>query len=383
MKYPTKKKAFSSTWTMVKKESLQIIRDKQTLFMLFFIPLFILFLFGYALNFDLKEIKLAIYDLDKSKNSRSFIDSFNQSKYFTTTLYIDQTNQVNQALNQRKAQVVMIINKNFGNQIINNENTSVQFLIDGADSNTATSIASYVQSASLLFNEKMINTYQYTQSPLDGPRISCASRIWFNPSLDNAKFFVPGLLGFIFMIITVVSTSLSIVREKEKNSMELILASPIKSQNIILGKTLPYFLISIIALFFILTISYFLFNTSIQGSILLLTLASIIFIFTGLGLGLFISTLAHSQQVAFYIAIIATLLPTIMLSGFIYPISNMPLAVQYISYLFPGRYYIYILRTIILKGVGITAFYKDLIILFLYMCSILTIGMIKMKRSRL
>ncbi|RMH72004.1 MAG: ABC transporter permease [Gemmatimonadetes bacterium] len=347
---------------IIKKEFRQIWRDKRSLAVLLVIPSVLLMLFGYALNFDVKHLKLAVYDADKSAESRKLIQTFINSEYFDLVYNLENPNEIDHLMGQERIQLALVIPADFSGRILRGEVARVQTIIDGANSNTATTAAGYVDAAIQFYGERI----QLKMLRQADPLLHFQPRIWFNPELKSVKFLVPGLIALILMITTVISTALSIVREKERNTMEQIVVSPLKPVELILGKTIPYVLISFLAAMIILGVGYVLFDVTVQGSYVLLFVATLIFIFAGLGWGLFISTIADSQQVAFMIATITTLLPTFVLSGFVFPIRNMPAIVQAVTYVVPARYYLVALRDIMLKGVGLASFGEQLVFLALF-----------------
>jgi ABC-2 type transport system permease protein len=358
---------------IVKKEFRQIVRDKRTLGILLFLPSFMLVMFGYALNFDVKHIKLAVCDYDRSADSRKFVESFVESGYFDYRYYLSGENEIDPLLDEGKAAVAIVIPPDFSETMARGESATVQAIIDGTNATSAPAIVGYVTAVTRGFSEEILlksmlraGVSHYT------PPIDFRPRIWFNPELRSAKFLIPGLIGFILMVTAVVSTSLSIVREKERGTMEQITVSPVKPLELILGKTIPYIAISVVATFVILLVGYVLFDVTVKGSYLLLLLVTLIFLIGCLGLGLLISTVSSSQQVAFTLATMITVLPSFVLSGFIFPIRNMPVFVQVITYLVPARYFMAALRAIILKGVGITAFWEQIALMIAF--AALTIG---------
>lgn len=363
---------------MIKKEFYQTIRDKRSLGVLLIIPALTLALFGYALNFDLKNISLAVYDADKTQASHNFIDELLHTGYFDLKYYLDDIQEIDQLLIRNKATVAMVIPRNFSNDILHGTITPVQFIVDGTNANTAGTAMGYINA----LMEYYTSTIHIETTTLHSP-IELQSRIWYNPGLTSALFFVPGLIGFILMITTVISTALSIVREKENGTMEQLTVSPMRPLEMLLGKTIPYIVISLIGTAVILWLGNLLFGVTVAGSYWLLLLVTLLFIFAGLSLGLLISTISDSQQVAFFTSIMVTMLPTFVLSGFIFPIENMPSFIQLITHIIPARYYIFALRAIILKGVGISVFWEQAIALIIFGTIILTLSTFRMYRKKL
>ncbi|MBN1231790.1 MAG: ABC transporter permease [Candidatus Coatesbacteria bacterium] len=345
---------------VLKKEIRQISRDKRSLGLLFFLPAFMLVMFGYALNFDVKNIPVAICDNDKSEKSKEFIRYIINNEYFTFMHLLKNEKEADKLLQTEKAKVVIIISKGFSQKILSRTDTSVQVLIDGCNSTTASNAIGYINAMFAGFQNKIISR---TIDINSSQTIDYEPRVWYNPELKSVNFLFPGLIAFILAITAVISTSLSIVREKERGSMEQIIVSPVRPWELIVGKTIPYVFIALVSTSLILTSGYLLFDISIKGSYLLLLLVSMLFLTGCLGQGLLISTFSSSQQVAFMIAVISTMLPTFILSGFVFPIRNMPLIIQIITYFIPAKYFIITLRSIILKGVGLEAFSEQILFL--------------------
>ena len=358
---------------VIKKELRQIKRDKRTLGILLLVPAFMLVMFGYALNFDVKHISLAMLDHDKSAESRRFIENFLHTEYFDLNYYASNGDDLDKLLNDGDATVALVIPHDFSEDIAANRRTSIQVLLDGTNPTSASTAAGYISTIVIGYSEDILMETLARAGHGDyQPPIDYKPRVWFNPELESAKFLVPGLIGFILMVTAVISTSLSVVREKERGTIEQITISPLRPIELIIGKTIPYVFTSLAATLVILAVGYVLFDVSIKGSPLLLLLATLIYLTGCLGLGLLISTISSSQQVAFTIAIMATMLPTFLLSGFVFPVRNMPLPIQIITYLVPAKYFMVTLRAIMLKGVGLSACWDQ----FLYLIAFASITIV-------
>jgi ABC-2 type transport system permease protein len=366
---------------IVRKEFRQIRRDKRALGVLLFIPSLMLIMFGYALNFDVKHSALAVYDEDNSKTSREFVQIFFNSEYFDFAYHLTDLKSVNELLDMEKVRAVIIIPHDFSHNIAEGKDAPIQIVVDGSNSNVATTVLGYlsaiIQQYSLNIMAKTF--YRYGQREIVRP-IDMRPRIWYNPELRSAKFLVPGLIAFILTITAVISTSLSVVREWEMGTIEQIIVSPVKPVELILGKTVPSTVIALIATITILLAGYLLFDVQIKGSFLLLFIVTFVFLVGSLGLGLLISTIAGTQQVAFMIAVIATMLPTFILSGFVFPIRNMPTIIQGITYFIPARYFLVALRSIMLKGAGLSAFWDQFLFLVAYAVLMLGASSIRMRK---
>lgn len=366
---------------IVRKEFRQIKRDKRILSILLFIPALMLLMFGYALNFDVKHTSMAVYDEDRSSTSREFVEQFFISEYFTKVQTLESKAEINNLLDAEQARVVLVIPSSFTKDIQRGRAASVQVIVDGANSNAASTVLGYINAIIQQYSVKVMTEsfVRMGQQNITMP-IDFEPRVWYNPELESAKFLVPGLIAFILMVTAVVSTALAIVRERELGTMEQLMVSPIKPIELILGKTIPYTLISLFATVTVLFLGYILFDVSIKGSIFLLSLVTFIFFIGSLGMGLLISTMVETQQLAFMIAAIVSMLPTFILSGFVFPIRNMPIIIQGITYLLPARYFLVVLRAIILKGAGLSAFWDQALILAIYAFFMISISSLRMRK---
>jgi len=357
---------------VAKKELRQIARDKRTLGMLLVMPAFLLIMYGYALNFDVKHLSLAVFDQEKSQRSRDFCQRFLHSEYFDLKYDLRNEGEIDKLLSEGRVQAALVIPPDFSKSLLNGREASVQIILDGEETTVAGTAIGYVNAIAQSYSNDIILKAMMKigrQGPLFP--IDYHPRVWFNPDLRSARFLVPGLMAFILMITVVVSTSLSVVRERERGTIEQIIVSPVRPMELIIGKTIPYVFISLAASHFVLLFAYILFDVSIKGHYLYLLLGMIFFLVAGLGIGLLISTIARTQQAAFIIAVVTTMLPTFVLSGFIFPIRNMPVAIQVVTYFIPAKYFLVILRSIMLKGVGLSAFWSQMAMLLLF--AVLTI----------
>ena len=327
---------------IAKKEFLHILHDPRTLTILFIMPILQLVMFGYALKMEIQEVKIGIVDYANTNESRHLIEQFKGSPFFVPFFYDGPLSEMDELFKSRSANLVMIIPEDFDKQLQRNREIPLSFTIDASDANAATAIRNYCNQVIVDFNQ----TYN-RQLPLP---FDITSSILYNPDTKSTYFFVPGIIALLLIMISALLTSITITREKETGTMEQILVSPVKSHQIILGKVLPYILLAILIALVILLTGIFLFKVPFRGNALLLFILSTLYIITALSIGLMISTVAKTQQVAMMVAMIITLFPTIMLSGFIFPIASMPKLLQYLSYIIPARYYLHIVRGIILKG---------------------------------
>jgi ABC-2 type transport system permease protein len=364
------------------KEFRQILRDRRSLGVLLFLPLFLLVVFGYAISLDVRHVPLAVYDGEKSPESRRLIEGFRHSEYFDLKYDLESTAQVDWLLARERARAALVIPGGFTRKLLRGEDCRIQVLVDGSNASSASTALGYIEAvirdfaAGLTSRELLRATGTRFQPPVD-----LRPRVWFNPELASSVFLVPGLITFILAISAVVSTSLSIVREKERGTMEQIRVSPIRPLELVAGKTIPYALVSLAVTAAVLAASSLLFGVVVKGSYLLLLLVILLFLLASLGLGLLISTLVATQQMAFTISALLTILPSIILSGFVFPIRNMPPLIQGVTFLFPARYFLAALRSVIIKGAGLAAFWQQLAGLAAFAFATLALSTLRMRRS--
>ncbi len=367
---------------VAKKEIRQLKRDKRMLYVLFIFPVILLVIFGYAINFDVHHIKMAVYDQDKSPDSRKFINALTSSEYFDLVGYINNQSDIRDILDTKKAQCVVVFPHNMSQLLYSNQNAPVQILIDGVDANTASIINSYLTLAVASYSQQVQSKVLALRGRNAYIPIEVHPTFWFNPELVSSFFLVPGLIVMILIITAVVSISLSIVREKERGTIEQLNVSPLTSLEMLIGKTIPYVIISLIIAAFILVAGYVLFGIVIKGSIILLFFSMLLFLFASLNIGIIVSSIADTQQVAFQMATLISMLPSMLLSGFVFPIESMPRAIQIITNITPAKFFMIILRDILLKGVGIDAFWPQLVYLIIFSLVLLLLSAIINKRSR-
>ena len=369
---------------IIYKEYLHISRDIIALMMLIFFPVFALFIFGFAINLDITHIPLAVYDQNRSVDSRALTESFIQSGYFDLKDRLYSEKQINPNVDKRKVKVALSIPPDFSKNIHKGKDTPLQLIIDGADNNTANIAMGYSNTIIQKFSRQILAELLLNKGmafPAQLPSVDLRPNIWYNPELKSSIFLIPGLIGMILMTITVIRTSITIVREKERGTMESLLVSPIRPMELMIGKIAPYIVIAFISLAMIIFLSRFFFQVPFRGSFVTLISLSAIFIAASLGIGLYISNFAETSQTAWLMGFLSSILPAIILSGFIFPIESMPYPVQIITYCFPIRYFLVILRGIILKGVGITILYPEALILLIFSLVTITISTLRFKKK--
>lgn len=364
------KKVASVAW----KELLQSARDPLSLGMLLGVPCMMLLLYGYAVNFDVRHVALAVQDNDKSAASRELIASFVNSTYFDLVADLPAGADFEGVTERRQARAILVIPQGAGRDLAAGETVALQLILDGVDSNTATTVLGY---ASALVSAANADG-QVRIAPID-----IEPRVWYNPELKSTRFLVPGLIGFILMLTAVLSTAISVVREKERGTMEQLRVTSLKPGELILGKTLPYLGISLTATVLILTAARFLFGIEVSGPYLHLFAATLVYLIGALGLGLLVSSVADTQAVAFQAGALVSMLPAIFLSGFIFPIRSMPKALQIITYAVPARYFNVVLRGVILKGAGLESYPRDMAFLVVYALAVLGLAYLRISKKEI
>jgi len=347
---------------VVRKEYRHIFRDPGTLGALIFVPIFLLAMFGWAISLDVNDLPLMVRDHDMSAESRALAEAFFASGKFVPVSAED----ARAALDSGRAAVALEIPRGFGRSLARREAAAVQLIVDGGDATRASTAVGYLEGIILRFGAERLEIEAARTGSGGIAASDIRPRVLFNQELRSINFLVPGLVALILVISCVVSTSLAIVREKELGSMEQLVVSPLRPPELIIGKTLPYATIAVVSATLVLAASALLFGVTVKGSILELVFMTLIFIFACLSLGILISTVTPSQQLAFMLSGMLTLLPTFLLSGFVFPFRNMPGIVQTVAHLFPTKYYLEILKALLVKGAGVEAYWKDAAALMLY-----------------
>ena len=361
------------------KELRQILRDRRTLLILLFVPAFFLLVYGYALNFDIRNVRLAVQDNDRSSTSREVISAFVNSGYFDLVAEISRPSDIDSLIDHDAARAVLVIPARFGADAASGRATSVQLIVNGDNANSATTVVGYASSLVGALSSRY--ELEARLASAGGPLLWLEPRVWYNPELRSTLFLVPGLIAYIAMLTAVVSTSLSVVREKEVGTMEQVRMAPIGPVPYVLGKTLPYFVISLASATVIVLVAMVLFDMPMRGSWLALLAAVSLFLVGALAFGLLISTIAETQQVAFQVALLTSYLPTLMLSGFIFPISSMPAFLQAVTYVVPARYFLVVLRGIVLKGAPLATFGSELMALGIFAAVALGLTSLRLRRQ--
>jgi ABC-2 type transport system permease protein len=356
------------------KELLQLRRDWRTALALLGMPIVLLMIYGFALSFDVTDIRLGIVDQSRTQDSRRVVEAFLKSGYFVQKAVVDDTRPLDDLFTAETIQAALVIPADFDARTAARRPTSILFVLDGSDAQTANTVLGYARQ---IVASQIGDLYDIRIEPA----YQAVPLVWYNPDLKSSIFLVPGLLAFILMVSSVIATALAVVREKERGTMESLRATPIRAIELLIGKTLPYLLIGSLAAAGSLFLAWALFDVPIRGSLVWLAFVTLLFLAGGLGWGIFISTIAETQQLAFQLGLLSSMLPTLLLSGFIFPISSMPKALQILTHIVPARYYIAALRSIVLKGNGPEVWWQQSIALMIYAGIVLLFATVRMVRK--
>jgi len=357
--------------TFIIKEFIHILRDKKTILILFGIPIVQLLLFGFVISTEIKNASIGILDLSKDVETKKITSQISSSNYFIITNYLKDYKEIDRILKEGKVKQVIIFPSNFANDLYRYNRSSIQIIADASEPNTANLLVNYTTA--------IITKYIQQKNPEKKIYINTEVKMLYNPNLKSVYMFVPGIMALILMLISAMMASISIVREREQGSMEILLTTPLNPFIIILGKVIPYASLSIVNIISILSISYFVFEVPIRGNLFLLLFESILYIMVALSIGIFISTVAKNQMIAMFMSLVGLMLPTILLSGFIFPIENMPKILQFIAQLMPPKWFIYIIKNIMLKGSSLGVVLKETIILIFIMLFFIIVSIKKFK----
>lgn len=339
-----------------KKELIHILRDPRTLIILFGMPFVQILLFGYAITNEVKNARIAILDNSKDEVSFKLIDKILSSGYFTMSEYLQTSAEIDHAFKQGEVKLAVVIPERLSEKLKRNELVQIQLISDATDPNTGNTLINYTSA--------IIRDFEFSRSENLRPvLINPEIKMRYNPGLKSVYLFIPGIISVILMLVSTMMTSISLTREKELGTMEVLLASPMKPAQVIISKVIPYLFLAFGNALLILALGYIVFDVPVKGSLTLLLFESLLFIAVALSLGILISTKTDSQQVALMISLFALMLPTIILSGFIFPVENMPVILQIISNIIPAKWFIVIVKGIMLKGIGIAELWKETLIL--------------------
>ena len=360
---------------LARKEFIQMRRDIRSLIAALFIPLLMIFLFGYALSLDVDRIPMLILDEDGTPHSREFIHRLGDSRYFSVVRHLNRRSEIDPALNRGDGLMALVIPAGFAEQVKQGLKSPVQAIFDGSDSNTASIALGYFNAVTNGFNIKLQADRlrkagrKIAEMPLE-PRI----RVWFNPELKSRNFIIPGLTAIIINIVCTLMTALLISKERETGTLEQLISTPLSGGELLIGKLLPYIGVGLVDMSLVVGAGVWIFDVPFRGSYLDLFLMTLLFLIGTLSWGLFISVIAKNQLQASQIAMLSVLLPSFLLSGFIYPIENMPVALRVITYIVPARYFVEILKGLFLQGVGFSVLWHQVLALVVYALFVLTIA---------
>lgn len=370
-------------YAVIKKEFIQIARDPRSLFMLIFFPAFLLLFFGYVLSFDVRNVTLGVLDLDSTERSRELTLTLTGGEYFKLETMFTNRENLDAALDDGSVMVGLVIPEGFAKTLERGETAPVQGFIDGSDGRKAAIVQGYLQAYTTAYGQRIVADWALRMGRKIALPITPEGRIWYNPELKSSLFLIAGLIVFILMITGTISTALSVVRERERGTMEQLLVSPLSAVTVIVGKTLPYLAIAGVSTVIILLVGNLAFDVVIKGSMPLLAVAALLFVLAALGQGILISTITSSQQVAFFVAALSSMLPSLLLSGFIFPISGMPAIIQAITTVVPAKYFVDLLRGIMMRGAGFETGMFDLLALALFSTFMIVVSAVRLKKVRL
>lgn len=375
--------ALSRILAVMKKELAEARRDPYFLSLAFVLPLLLIFVFSYAFTFDVEGIPTAVYDRDRTPTSRDYLSHFVDSRYFHLKAYLQDDREIARLLEQGRVRVVLVIPEDFSRQIARGGRAQVQALVDGTYAITARTVANYVRAINAAYSTRVAARIAMRQrgEPLPaGPSIEPAWRVWFNPTLETEHYVVSGMFIIILLAFPPMLTALAVVREKESGSIQQVFVSPIRSYQFLLGKMIPYVVLTFFDLLMIVLVALYWFKLPLRGSLTLFLAASVIYVFCTVGIGLLCSILTRTQLAAMLLSMMLGMFPSFYFSGFFYPIDQTPASVQANSYLFPGRYFNDIARGIFLKGSGFTHLWGDILSLSLYTALIFALCWARFKK---
>lgn len=368
---------------IMKKEFIEIWRDTRSLVFVLAMPVVMLFLYGYGISSDVKRVPLVVYDRDGTAAARELIRRFTSTDYFTVVAEAANLRELRRSIDTGQAKVGLLIPEDFSRNMGAGRPAPIQFVVDGSDSNTASiaigNIAAIGRGLELSPRDLRPDALVPLRSELSPP-VELRTWVWYNPELRSSNFLIPGLTAVILMMLAALLTSLTVAREWERGTMEGLIASPLHPHELMVGKILPYVAIGLVDVLFILLLAVFWFRVPLRGSLTLLMVSSTIFLLGALGIGLFFSAATKNQQVAFQLSILATMLPALLLSGFFYPIDNMPPVLQAVTAIVPARYFLVVIRGIFLKGVGVWVLWKELLFLSAFAVLMLVVSSAKFQK---
>ena len=366
--------------SIIRKEFIQILRDPRTLVMIIVIPIMQLFLLGYSATNDVRNVPLAVLDQSKSTESRALLDAYKAADYFRIAYTVQSEAEIETLISRGDARAAVIIPPDYANRL-NDGNAQVAFILDGSDPTSASTALSAAQLISQAHSTKLL-TERFARTGQNmriQPPVQVRTTVWYNPDMVSAYFMIPGVIGMILYAIAAILTASSVVRERERGTIEQLIVTPIRPWELIVGKLMPYVILGFFNTIEVLAVGHWWFGMPIRGDLGLILILSVVFLATGLGIGLFASTIANTQQEAM-LTVWMTLLPSIFLSGFFFPLEAMPAVLRWLSYLMPLRYYLVIIRSLLLKGVGIEMIQTDVLAMTLFAVGIMTAAALRFRK---
>jgi ABC-2 type transport system permease protein len=366
---------------VARKEFIHILRDPRSLGMAIAIPMLLLVLFGSALTLDVDQVPLVVWDQSQSQSSRDFVSRFAGSRFFLLRQYVYDYREVERAIDSGEALLALVIPTDFGRRVGSGRRAAVQAIADGSDSNTATIALGYAEVVAQSYSQEVaLGEIRRLSGVTPVLPLELRPRVWFNADLESKNYIIPGLIAVIMMMIAALLTSLTVAREWERGTMEQLISTPVKTEELILGKLLPYFCIGFVDVLLAVLMGQFLFHVPLRGSVALLCVLASVFLAGALALGMVISIVTKSQLVANQVAMVATFLPSFLLSGFMFAISNMPRPIRLVTYLVPARYFVALLKGIYLKGVGLEILGGEAVLLVLFAAVVLAVAKATFKK---
>ncbi len=369
-------------WAIARKEFIHIMRDPRSLGMAIAIPMLLLVLFGFALTLDVDNVPVVVWDQSGTHASREFVSQFAGSHYFNIRAHVRSYREVERAIDSGQALAALIVPSDFADQILAGRDVPVQMIVDGSDANTATIAMGYARVVAFIYSQQVaLREVQRVGGKALAAPIEVRPRVWYNPDMESRNYIIPGLIAVIMMVIAALLTSLTVAREWERGTMEQLISTPVRGPELILGKLLPYFAIGMLDVLLAVLMGELIFHVPLRGNVALLFGMAAIFLAGALSLGMLISIVTKSQLLASQLAMVLTFLPSFLLSGFMYAISNMPRPLQIITHLIPARYFIALLKGIYLKGIGLEILAMEAGLLAAFGVVVMTVANMKFKKK--
>jgi ABC-2 type transport system permease protein len=367
--------------SLIRKEFIQIQRDTRTLILVLIIPVMQLFLLGYAATNDVRNVPLAVFDQDRSPQARALLDAYRAADYFEVAFDVDSEQELRDLIDGGKARAGLVIPPDYSQQLLGGGSAQVAFVLDGTDPTVASTALSAAQLIGQAHSTQIIEARlaRRGQTTVIEPAVNVHTNVWYNPDLISAYYMIPGVIGMILYALTSILTASAIVRERERGTIEQLIVTPIRPMELMIGKILPYVILALLNTLEVIAIGHWWFGVPIRGSLWLIMGISGLFLLSSLGIGLLASSVANTQQEAM-LTVWMTLLPSIFLSGFFFPLQAMPKLLQWISYLFPLRYYLEVIRSLMLKGTGLAAVQNEVLALALFGVGIMVVAALRFRK---